>query len=73
MPEKIIAVNKDENGTIMAVKTDAGQVYRIDQAVQQAKMGNIAGVQVISRDGREYLRSYQDGDSQNNLDNLPVF
>lgn len=73
MPEHIIRVNKDKDGNITAVKTDAGQVYRIDQAIMQARSGNIEGVQVVDREGREYLRSSPDDDRSNNLDALPPF
>lgn len=73
MPEHIVRVNKDKDGNITAVKTDAGQVYRVDQAIMQVRSGNIQGAQVVDREGREYLRSYPDDNQSNNLDSLPPF
>lgn len=73
MPEHIVRVNKDNDGNITAVKTDAGQVYRIDQAIMQVRSGNIQGVQVVDREGKEFIRSYPDDKQSNNLDSLPPF
>ena len=39
MEERVVAVNKDPDGNIIAVKTDRGQVYRIEQAIQQVNNG----------------------------------
>jgi len=49
------------------------QVYRLEQAIQEIDNGRLSGVQVISRNGRQYLQSYPDGVAKNNLDNLPEF
>ncbi|MFZ5943276.1 MAG: DUF3892 domain-containing protein [Bacillota bacterium] len=73
MPEKVIAVNKDPDGNIVSVKTDGGQVYRLEQAIMQVETGNLKGVQVVDRNGRQYLRTYPDGTAENNLDRLPEF
>ncbi|MDK2822809.1 MAG: hypothetical protein PWQ67_667 [Clostridia bacterium] len=73
MPEKVVAVNKDPDGNIIAVKTDGGQVYRLEQAIMQIENGNLTGVQIVNRNGRSYLRTYPDGTPENNLDNLPEF
>jgi len=73
MQEKVIAVNKDPDGNIIAVKTDQGQVYRIEQAILEVQSGRLSGVQVADRCGKQYLRTYPDGTPENNLDNLPEF
>ncbi|KJS21504.1 MAG: hypothetical protein VR72_10200 [Clostridiaceae bacterium BRH_c20a] len=73
MKEKVVAVNKDPDGNILSVKTDKGRVYRLEQAVMQVESGNLAGIQVIDRNGRQYLRTYPDQVAENNLDNLPEF
>lgn len=71
--EKVVAVNKDEQGDILSVKTNQGRVFRTDQAILQVRAGRLAGLQVVNRDGREYIRTNADGIAENNLDNLPEF
>ncbi len=73
MEERVVAVNKDPDGNIIAVKTDRGQVYRIEQAIQQVNNGVLKGVQVVNREGKQYLRTYPDQTPENNLDELPEF
>ena len=69
--EKVVAVNKNEQGDIVSVKTNQGRVFRTDQAILQVRAGRLAGLQVVNRDGREYIRTNADGIAENNLDNLP--
>ena len=71
--EKVVAVNKNEQGDIASVKTNQGRVFRTDQAILQVRAGRLAGLQVVNRDGREYIRTNADGIAENNLDNLPEF
>jgi|BioPla2DNA2_1021312.scaffolds.fasta_scaffold124698_2 hypothetical protein len=71
--EKVVAVNKNEQGDIVSVKTNQGRVFRTDQAILQVRAGRLAGLQVVNRDGREYIRTNADGIAENNLDNLPEF
>lgn len=73
MDEKVVAVNKDEQGDIVSVKTNQGRVFRTDQAILQVSAGRLAGLQVVNRDGREYIRTNADSIAENNLDNLPEF
>lgn len=73
MSERVAEVRRNGNGNIIAVKTDAGQIYRLDQAVLQIESGNLEGVQIVERNGELYIRSYPDGLTENNLDNLPSF
>lgn len=71
---RIRKVRKNEDGDIIAVMLENGQTMDIQQAVQQAEMGNIHGVNVgVAKNGRKYLRSNPDGSEENNLDNLPEF
>ena len=71
MDEKVVAVNKNEQGEIVSVKTNQGRVFRTDQAILQVRAGRLAGLQVVHRDGREYITTNVDGIRENNLDNLP--
>ncbi len=73
MAEKIVAVRKNGDGDITAVKTDSGRELEYSQAVSEAKAGNLEHVDVYQRYGRDILRSEPDGTKENNLDNLPGF
>jgi hypothetical protein len=72
--ETMIAVQKNNEGDILAFKTSAGRVLNYEQALQEIKGGYISGVNVFrGRDDENYIRSNADGDLSNNLDNLPTF
>jgi len=72
MKEKVVAVNKDPDGNILAVKTDSGQVYRLEQAIQQVENGNLTGIQIGERNGRQYLKA-EAGTPENNFGDLPEY
>lgn len=71
--EQIIAVRKNEDGDLIAFKTDAGRELDYITALQDAKAGKLAHVDVFHKYGRDILRSEPDGIKENNLDNLPAF
>lgn len=71
--EQIIAVRKNEDGDLIAFKTDAGRELDYITALQDAKAGKLAHVDVFHKYGRDILRSEPDGIKENNLDNLPGF
>lgn len=71
--EQIIAVRKNEDGDLIAFKTDAGRELDYITALQDAKTGKLAHVDVFHKYGRDILRSEPDGIKENNLDNLPGF
>ncbi|MBL0388309.1 DUF3892 domain-containing protein [Tumebacillus sp. ITR2] len=73
MGEKIIAVRKNGDGDITAIKTESGRELNYDQALTAAKSGELDHVDVFHRWGRDILRSEPDGIKENNLDNLPSF
>lgn len=71
---KITAVRKDEHGTIQQYKLDNGNTVTVTQAIQMVKNNEIENCNVFTtRNGSEAIRSNNDGDSSNNLDNLPTF
>jgi len=71
---RIRKVRKNEDGDIIAVMLENGQMMDIEQAIQQAEIGNIEGVNVgTAKNGRKFLRANPDGNEENNLDNLPQF
>ncbi len=71
--EEIVAVRKNDDGDIIAVKTNSGRELDYVSALNEAKQGNLAHVDVFHKYGRDILRSEPDGIKENNLDNLPNF
>ncbi|SMB83245.1 Protein of unknown function [Desulfonispora thiosulfatigenes DSM 11270] len=70
MKKEIVAVSKDPDGTIIAVKTDDNIIYSLNQAIDEVEKGNFTGMEVVSREGTKYLRTYPDESLDNNLSNL---
>lgn len=71
---KIIAVQKDENGVIQQYKLDNNKVVGIQQAISMVENNEIENCNVFTtRSGNKAIRSNNDGDKSNNLDNLPTF
>ncbi len=71
--EKIVAVRKNDDGDLVAFKTASGRELDYVTALNEAKAGNIAHVDVFHKYGRDILRSEPDGIKENNLDQLPEF
>jgi len=71
--EQIVAVRKNEDGDIIAIKTNSGRELDYPTAIEEAKAGNLQHVDVFHKYGRDILRSEPDGIKSNNLDNLETF
>ncbi|PGS49690.1 DUF3892 domain-containing protein [Bacillus sp. AFS041924] len=71
--EHIVAVRKNEDGDLIGFRTSLNRELDYLQALQEAKNGNLAHVDVIHKYGRDILRSEPDGIAENNLSNLPEF
>jgi S-adenosylmethionine:tRNA-ribosyltransferase-isomerase (queuine synthetase) len=71
--EKIIAVRKNGDDDIIAFKTESGRELDYLTALDEAKSGKLAHVDVFHRYGRDIIRSEPDGIEENNLNNLPHF
>lgn len=71
--EGIIAVRKNDDGDLIAFKTNTGRELDYVTAIDEAKAGNIAHVDVFHKYGRDIIRSEPDGIKDNNLDELPDF
>lgn len=71
--EEIIAVRKNDDGDIIAIKTKQGRELDYVTALEEAKAGKLAHVDVFHKYGRDILRSEPDGIKENNLDELPQF
>ena len=71
---KIVAVQKDEKGTIQQYKLDNNQIVDVNQAISMVESNEIENCNVFTtRSGSRAIRSNNDGDASNNLDNLPTF
>jgi len=71
--ERIVAVRKNDDGDIIAFKTEAGRELDYITALDEAKAGMLANVDVFHKYGRDIIRSEPDGIKENNLDELPNF
>ena len=71
--ERIVAVQKNDDGDIMAFKTESGRELDYLTALDEAKGGKLANIDVFHKYGRDIIRSEPDGIKENNLDNLPEF
>lgn len=71
--EEIIAVRKNEDDNIIAIKTSEGRELDYPTAVSEAKAGKFENVDVFQKYGRDILRSEPDAIKENNLSELPEF
>jgi hypothetical protein len=71
--ERIVAVRKNDDGDIIAFKTESGQELDYITALEQVKAGMLPHVDVFHKYGRDIIRSEPDGIKENNLDELPSF
>jgi Protein of unknown function (DUF3892) len=71
--ENIVAVRKNDEGDIIAFKTSTGKELDYRTALNEAKSGRLAHVDVFHKYGRDIIRSEADGSKENNLDQLPSF
>lgn len=71
--EEFVAVRKNDDGDIIAFKTNSGRELDYITALTEAKAGTIAHVDVFHKYGRDIIRSEPDGIKENNLDQLPEF
>lgn len=71
--EEFVAVKKNDDGDIIAFKTNTGRELDYITALKEAKAGKLAHVDVFHKYGRDIIRSEPDGIKENNLDQLPEF
>lgn len=71
--EEFVAVKKNNDGDIIAFKTSSGRELDYITALEEAKAGKFAHVDVFHKYGRDIIRSEPDGIKENNLDRLPEF
>lgn len=66
---KVVSVGKDIKGRIMEVVLDDGRTIDKDDVPSL----EIGGVTSFNQNGETWLRGVKDGDSSNNLDNVPSY
>lgn len=71
--EQIVAVRKNDDGDLIAFKTNTGRELDYLTALEEAKAGDLANIDVFHKYGRDIIRSEPDGIEDNNLDQLPEF
>jgi hypothetical protein len=71
--EEFVAVRKNDDGDIIAFKTSSGRELDYITALDEAKSGKLAHVDVFHKYGRDIIRSEPDGIKENNLERLPEF
>ncbi|MCT2535715.1 DUF3892 domain-containing protein [Aquibacillus koreensis] len=71
--EEIVAVRKNDDGDLIAFKTESGRELDYLTALDEAKAGKLAHVDVFHKYGRDIIRSEPDGIKDNNLDQLNTF
>ena len=59
------------DGRVNGYQLSDGTTVSKEEGVAMAKDGDINGVGIAHRDGKEYLKSIPDGNENNNLSNLP--
>lgn len=69
--KRIVALVK-ENGLVTGYQLSDGNAVSKEKGVDLAKQGQIEGVGISSRNGREYLKSLPDQNDANNLSSLPT-
>lgn len=71
---KIVAVKKDARGIIEQYKLETGKIIGVEEAVKLAESHQLDNCNAFTtRNGSQAIRSNNDGDPSNNLDNLPTF
>ncbi|QHE61534.1 DUF3892 domain-containing protein [Rossellomorea vietnamensis] len=71
--EQIVAVRRNNDNDLIAFKTESGRELDYITALEEAKAGKLAHVDLIHRYGRDVIRSEPDGLKENNLSELPSF
>src|SRR5699024_1467152 len=71
--EEYVAVRKNDNSDMITNKTNTGRELDYVSALDEAKAGNIAHIDVFHKYESDIIRSEPDGIKENNLDQLASF
>ena len=63
--EKFVAVRKNSDGKLCEFKSNIGKVYNYEMAIEAVEKGKIENASLfIGRDGKQHIRSKNDGKSK---------
>ena len=70
---KVIATKRDNEGRIIAYKTDDGKILNHNECISAIESGNVDGLQIFTnRQGEQSIKSKR-GEENYSLKNLPQF
>ncbi len=72
--EKFVAVRKNSEGTLAEFKSNSGKVYDYEMALEAVEKGKIENAMLFKgRDGKQHIRSKNDGNEKANFSNMKEF
>lgn len=72
--EKFVAVRKNSDGNLCEFKSDSGKVYDYEMAIEAIEQGKIENAMLFTgRDGKQHIRSKNDGDDQTKFSTMKEF
>ena len=72
--ERFVAVRKNKDGSLSEFKSNSGKVYDYEMAVEAVEAGKIENAMLFTgRDGKQYIRSKNDGDPNSKFSELKEF
>lgn len=72
--ERFVAVRKNNEGNLCEFKSNTGKVYDYEMAIESIEQGKIEGAMLFTgRDGKQHIRSKNDGDPNTKFSNLKEF
>lgn len=72
--EKFVAVRKNSDGNLCEFKSNTGKVYDYEMAVEAIEQGKIENAMLFTgRDGKQHIRSKNDGDDSTKFSNMKEF
>ncbi len=72
--EKFVAVRKNSEGSLAEFKSNSGKVYNYEMALEAIEKGKIENAMLFTgRDGKQHIRSKNDGSSATKLSDMKEF
>lgn len=72
--ERFVAVRKNKDGSLSEFKSNSGKIYDYEMAIEAVEAGKIENAMLFTgRDGKQYIRSKNDGDPNTKFSELKEF
>lgn len=72
--ERFVAVRKNSEGNLCEFKSSTGKVYDYEMAIEAIEQGKIDNAMLFTgRDGKQHIRSKNDGDTNTKFSSLKEF